>query len=335
MCSSSFRGHYPFSLTKFTGVPLHIAHQRLVPLLDTYTSGLPEYITPVVVSSSLHLIPSSRFTRSGYPPSLLRHLLTLSPTHRSRPTTIRQHTDVTINILNSAADDKPEHSKTPPPPGGNPSTSSFLGMPSVNVPMPDMHLNVAMDVRKWSWPGAFSFGRGMGNKSPQILQPARSATEDKAETEQLESDPRSRSVDVDTNSLQDAMESDSRSVSAASVKMHGPSDDESKQIEGLPNISDSEPSSECNSTEIDQEEHSPTSVAETTPATSQMIVPSATTDFPRLSLESLSVEEPPPELLSTIIHLPREAGWATETISTKIIYFKVVVDALSPFHPVI
>ena len=170
-------------------------------------------------------------------------------------------------------------------------------MPSVKVPMPDIHLNVAMDVRKWSWPGALSFGRGVGTTSPQIQQPGSvSVAEEKTETEQHESD--------------------SRSIS----------DGESKQIEGLPNNTDFEPFSERNSTEIDQEEHSPTSVAEATPTTSQMVVPSVITDSPRPSLESMSVEEPPPELLSTLIHLPREAGLVTETISTKIIYFKVIVD---------
>lgn len=315
---------------KFIGVPLHISHQKLVPLLDTYTSTLPEYIAPVVVSSSLHLIPSSRFTGSRYPPSLLRHLLTLSPPYQSPPATIHQAADLTKKVLSAAEDDsisEPEPSKAQPSTGVNPNSSKFLGMSSVKVPMPDMHLNVAMDIRKWSWPGALSFGKGLGNKSPQVQQPAAgSATEEKTETEQHVSDPRSRSVDVDTNSLQDAMESDPRSVSASPDKIHGSSDGEFKQIEGLPNIVDSEPSFEHNSAEIDQEEYSPTSVAEVTPTASQMIVPPATTDSPRPSLESLSVEEPLPELLSSIIHLPREAGLATETISTKIMYFKVTVD---------
>lgn len=330
-----------------TGVPLHHDHQTLVPLLDTYTSTLPEYIAPVVVSSSSHLIPSSRFTRSEYPPSLLRHLLTLSPPHRSRPTTIRQATDQTINALNAAggdSDSKLEPSQAPPPAGANSGSSTFLGMPSVKVPMPDMHLNV-MDVRKWSWPGALSFGKGQGSKSPQkqaagagTAAAAAAGTEEKAEAEQLESDPRNGAVNVDASSLQDAMESDTRSVSAASAKTHGSSDAGSKQIDGLPHTTDSEPSSERNSAEIDQEEHSQTSIAEAeaTPTASQLIEPSATTDSPRLSLKSLPVDapEPPPELLSTTIHLPREAGLATETISNQIFYFKVNVNLsirISPY----
>lgn len=207
-----------------------------------------------------------------------------------------------------------------------------------------MHLDV-MDVRKWSWPGALTFGKGQGTQPPHVKEPGVNdgktetgkeeiGKEEKVDPEQPGSDSRTGPVTVDTSSLQDAMESDTRSVSAASSGTHGSSDTGSKHVDGLPHTSDSDVS-EQNIAETDQEEHPHVSVleADPTPTASQLIIPSAPTDSPRSSLKALSIKEPdpPPELLSTTVHLPREAASAAETVSMEVFYFKV---SFIPSNPV-
>jgi hypothetical protein len=49
--------------------------------------------------------------------------------------------------------------------GGGGQSSRFLGMPTVNMSMPSVSLNMeVMDVRKWNW-GALTFGKGPGRKA--------------------------------------------------------------------------------------------------------------------------------------------------------------------------
>lgn len=207
------------------GISLHPLYRSLAPLLDEFTSNLPHNIAPIIISTP-HVIPSSRFTDLQYPPSLSRHLLSLRPP--SLPSTrepIDQSTKASLmspehaNISRlPAVAANPESSQ----PEAKNSGSTFLGMPAVNMNMPDMNLgmNMNMDVRKWSWPGVLTFGKGHGKKASkqegvETVEATNTMVETNAE-EQSETQG-VPAINVDTNSLEDAMASDARSIIAASA----------------------------------------------------------------------------------------------------------------------
>lgn len=175
-----------FELNDDLGLSLHPLYPSILPLLDTFSSQLPAGLD-VLFLSPPHVVPSTRYRQSNHPPALSRHLLSLIPRHLPR----------------HEADDRPEASSPTGKGatanttakevgfGSNPS-SGFLGMPS--------SLTMSMDVRNWSWPGAFTFGKGAERKLPVT------------EREGIKPDPSvaesaSTVTEVDRGALEDAMSS--------------------------------------------------------------------------------------------------------------------------------
>ena len=78
-------------------------------------------------------------------------------------------------------------------------SSTFLGMPAVN-----------MDMRKWNWPGYLTFGGGNGSKRGPDKIAAPTSEKEETITEQEISHVE---VEVNTSALEDAISSDSLSVS--------------------------------------------------------------------------------------------------------------------------
>ena len=78
-------------------------------------------------------------------------------------------------------------------------SSTFLGMPAVS-----------MDMRKWNWPGYLTFGRGNGSKQGPNTIAAPASEKEKTITERQISHVE---VEVNASALEDAISSDSLSVS--------------------------------------------------------------------------------------------------------------------------
>ncbi|KAF9006080.1 hypothetical protein BDQ17DRAFT_1467573 [Cyathus striatus] len=65
------------------GVPLHPAYPSLKPVMDTFTSSLPDNVHPIILSPP-YAIPSTRFISERYPSSLTRHLTSVIPPEPSQ-----------------------------------------------------------------------------------------------------------------------------------------------------------------------------------------------------------------------------------------------------------
>lgn len=175
-----------FELNDDLGLSLHPLYPSILPLLDTFSSQLPAGLDALFLSPP-HVVPSTGYKQSNYPPALSRHLLSLIPRH----------------LPHHEADGGPEASSptekgaTANPAakevgsGGNPS-SGFLGMPS--------SLAMSMDVRNWSWPGALTFGKGAEPKSPVTEREGMKPNPSVAESV-------STVVEVDRGALGDAISS--------------------------------------------------------------------------------------------------------------------------------
>ena len=141
-----------------------------------------------VVLTFPYVIPSTRYTDCRYPPSLAVHLLGMVPSYRDPSDA--------PDALNSSVDTL----KCRDTPGHNPNlkdsdaNSTFLGMP-------------AMDMRKWIWPGYLTFGKSNGSKQgPDKIAAPASDTFTEQEISHVE-------VEVNASALEDAISSDSLSVS--------------------------------------------------------------------------------------------------------------------------
>lgn len=168
------------------GSSLHPLYPSILPLLDTFSSHLPAGLDALFLSPP-HVVPSTRYRQSNYPPALSRHLLSLIPRH----------------LPHHEADDRPEAS-SPTEKGASASTagkevgsssnpsSGFLGMPS--------SLAMSMDVRNWSWPGALTFGKGAERKLPVTEREGIKPNPSVAEST-------STVTEVDRGALEDAMSS--------------------------------------------------------------------------------------------------------------------------------
>lgn len=181
-------GHRVSSLTcRFDlGLSLHPLYPSILPLLDTFSSQLPAGLDALFLSPP-HVVPSTGYRQSNYPPALSRHLLSLIPRHlphheadggpeASSPAEKGATANTTAKEVGS---------------GGNPS-SGFLGMPS--------SLAMSMDVRNWSWPGALTFGKGAEPKSPVTEREGMKPNPSVAESV-------STVVEVDRGALGDAISS--------------------------------------------------------------------------------------------------------------------------------
>ena len=86
-------------------------------------------------------------------------------------------------------------------------SSTFLGMPAMGV---------NMDMRKWNWPGYLTFGKGNGSKQG----PDKIATSEKEKTITVQEISHVE-VEVNASALEDAMSSDSLSVSRLLIQSEG------------------------------------------------------------------------------------------------------------------
>ncbi|KAG2053660.1 hypothetical protein BDR06DRAFT_956401 [Suillus hirtellus] len=175
-----------FELNDDLGLSLHPLYPSILPLLDTFSSQLPAGLDALFLSPP-HVVPSTGYRQSNYPPALSRHLLSLIPRHLP-------HHEADDGLEASSPAEKGATANTAAKEvssGSNPS-SGFLGMPST--------LAMSMDVRNWSWPGALTFGKGAEPKSPvterEGMKPNPSVTESVSTV-----------VEVDRGALGDAISS--------------------------------------------------------------------------------------------------------------------------------
>ncbi|KAG1907762.1 uncharacterized protein F5891DRAFT_996942 [Suillus fuscotomentosus] len=175
-----------FELNDDLGLSLHPLYPSILPLLDTFSSQLPAGLDALFLSPP-HVVPSSGYRQSNYPPALSRHLLSLIPRHLP-------HHEADGGPEASSPAEKGATANTVAKEvgsGGNPS-SGFLGMPS--------SLAMSMDVRNWSWPGALTFGKGAEPKSPVTEREGMKPNPSVAESV-------STVVEVDRGALGDAISS--------------------------------------------------------------------------------------------------------------------------------
>ncbi|EPQ56355.1 hypothetical protein GLOTRDRAFT_138110 [Gloeophyllum trabeum ATCC 11539] len=160
------------------GVPLHPLFKSLTPILDTFSSDIPSSVAALLLVPP-HVVPSTRFTSFALPSSLARHLLSIV-SHPHRPPTSRKSSKQALQALSTVA----SSSKPSPAPrstltplqddpiltkngtikasAGHQRSGSLFTMSNMNMSV-NMDLS-SMDVRKWSWPGYLSFGKGSGSK---------------------------------------------------------------------------------------------------------------------------------------------------------------------------
>lgn len=263
-------------------MPLHPAHRKLTVLLDTFSQEhLEDYATFAFVHP--YVVPSSVFLRSGFPGVLPQHILTRVP-----PPAPPQRPD-----------------------GGSANATPDVGKQSgdasgVNTP-DDKRIDTlrghktfsSLDMRnlKWMWTG-LTFGKAASTKPSAPPTPSPSVYQDDA-TKQLSPQPPQEplpdnnllqptsgqgEVDVDRESLQEAISSDNGFVSATQPSTPNP-DPAALPIEsGAPGGSGS------------------TSLSVAEGATLIAGEPSG----PRYSVPELVVpSEPPLEFLSTTVHLAK------------------------------
>jgi len=131
-----------------TGLLLHPLYPSILPLLDTFSSQLPAG-SDVILLSPPHVVPSTRYRRSDHPPALSRHLLSLIPPQSSQPKA-DDRPDLSQELLAGEKGTVANAVAREIASRGNIS-GGFLGVPS--------SLAMSMDVRKWSWPEALTFGK--------------------------------------------------------------------------------------------------------------------------------------------------------------------------------
>ena len=178
---------------------MHPSFSALIPILDDFCALLSDETVAAVLSPST-LVPSTRYTNAGHPPSLIDYLMSIIPPPTS--------TEDSISSLSSSVDTikGKVSAKSNPNQSGDlkKEAGNFLGMPAMNV---------NMDVRKWNWPGYLTFGKGSLSKpnislSPEIKQIPPSYNSGNK--------PNGEEVQVDVSALEDAMSSSSRSISTTS-----------------------------------------------------------------------------------------------------------------------
>lgn len=206
------------------GPPLHPLTRSLTPILDDFTSQLT-FDTTLFALIPPHTVPSTKLMNSNYSNNLPRHIMTRLPPPPP-PTTkpeIMQPSisdDPTIHASTPRQELPANHGK-----GGEQSADEIKpGTAFMNIPP----MNLNLDVRniKWNWPGYLTFGKA-NSARPSVpttpLEPSRShssapsvneqeekptATPPAAAMEDNKSDPRKDQPVIDTESLQEAMESD-------------------------------------------------------------------------------------------------------------------------------
>ncbi|TFK29668.1 hypothetical protein FA15DRAFT_581941 [Coprinopsis marcescibilis] len=126
-------------LSEHLGTRLHPYFSILMPLLDGYSSLLPDPVIPVLFLRP-YIIPSSRYTAAKFPETLAQHLLTMIPAPHGE-----DNMSASIDTIRALS------------PTGDPSGPNIFGIPGVNMEV--------MDVRKWNWTSYLTFGKGSSSSS--------------------------------------------------------------------------------------------------------------------------------------------------------------------------
>ncbi|KAG1746656.1 uncharacterized protein EDB91DRAFT_1118237 [Suillus paluster] len=175
-----------FELNNDLGLSLHPLYPSILPLLDTFSSQLPAGLDALFLSPP-HVVPSTRYRQSNHTPALSRHLLSLIPPHVPRHEADHRSEASSLTEKGATANAAAKEAIS-----GVIPTSGFLGMPS--------SLAMSMDVRKWSWPGALSFGKVAERKTPVTEQEGINSIPSVAEST-------STVTAVDRGALEDAISS--------------------------------------------------------------------------------------------------------------------------------
>ncbi|KAH7914595.1 hypothetical protein BJ138DRAFT_1205594 [Hygrophoropsis aurantiaca] len=165
------------------GLPLHPLHHSVLPLIDIFTSHIPENITPLILSPP-NVIPSIRYKDSNYSPALARHLLSLAQPYSKDKISPLSESMLSHSSRNATSGTDKVRSN-----GAVHASSGFLGIPVVNL---------NMDVRKWSWPGALTFG-----KNPH----AKPKSSNEAQIMEKSIGPDETITEIDKMALEDAISS--------------------------------------------------------------------------------------------------------------------------------
>ncbi|KAG6840668.1 hypothetical protein C0991_005216 [Blastosporella zonata] len=178
------------------GIALHPSFSSLRATLDNYSHQLPNRVSPVFIKPP-YVVPSPQYS---HPTSVLRHLLSLIPPSPP-PSECASHAG-TIRGRRASDGDTP-NGKDPPKAS---SSSSFLGMPAVNV--------------KWGWPVALTFGKGASKRPALEETKLESKVDDDAPSTEVEeasesnadTSPSTEPIGLDPHALEDAISEDTSPV---------------------------------------------------------------------------------------------------------------------------
>ncbi|KAH9852031.1 hypothetical protein C2E23DRAFT_868869 [Lenzites betulinus] len=202
------------------GIPLHPVHSRLTPLLESFTSNLPEELL-VFALIPPYVIPPRN---ARYPPALVHYVLSRIP---PPPTPVARN-NASGHGASTAPPTFPNTLTAPIPSGHSKQDSvttasiatSLLTIPTMpTMPtMPAMNLTLDPKNFKWNWPGYLTFGRSPAGSKPSSSPhtPPAIAVDGIVPTgdSELKSDvtadrKKSETLDVDTASLLEAISTES------------------------------------------------------------------------------------------------------------------------------
>ncbi|TFK39855.1 hypothetical protein BDQ12DRAFT_681350 [Crucibulum laeve] len=279
---------------KHLGVPVHPFFSSVLPTIDHFACHLPEEIHPVVLCSTT-AIPSTTYLNARYPSSLIRHLLSMIPPAPESFSTNDPLASSVDTIKGKQPQDLSRQNTMKAATSNDTSQNHFMGIPNMNV---------NMDMRKWNWPGYLTFGRASGKNPPNLLAPE---SEKKASpTEEATPQQSAIEVQVDRSALEEAMSSDSISVtsSKALTEAEDQSEDVAKADSPSMNSITNSPTTDRHPS-VEEYEQSPSEPSET---------PSPPEDV------GLIDAPPLPSFLSMNVHLSRDDPLVTRR--TKI-YFLI------------
>lgn len=206
----------PILVSRELGVPLHPSHFTLTPLLESFTSKLPQDCLAFALIPPYVIPPRN----PRYPPALVHYVLSRVP---PPPTPVPRNNApgpgisptppiLTSNSATSASTRSVKQENFPAAGAGI--TASLLAMPTLPV------MNLTLDPKsfKWNWPGYLTFGRSpVGLRPSSSLQaPPAPAVESIVPTSDSGLKPdaaivgkKKETLDVDTASLLEAISTES------------------------------------------------------------------------------------------------------------------------------
>ncbi|KAG5731322.1 Vacuolar fusion protein CCZ1 like protein [Termitomyces sp. T112] len=183
------------------GISLHPSYRSLAPIITDFSQHLPDQVSSVIIQPP-YLIPSPQYFAANHPISLPRYLLSLIPEAPVSEATSHDETMLGERPFDGAASNGKNPSREP-------STSSFLGMPAMNM-------NV-----KWGWPAALTFGKGSDRRQGSVSKERLEEKETPTARENRPCDtflPSTVTQGLDHGALADAISEDmSSSVSTSSI----------------------------------------------------------------------------------------------------------------------